>query len=151
FEPPLGMRPVMRFDKPRFVSASGNGALVIRGSCREGGAAHDGRAYCIVAADGGTREIHVSAIGRDAGGERVVALADGRVAILAPPRLGRSGQLTLLKGHDVTTVPLVLPVKPRSTVRDLQRGMWLSGFEEREPGVLGGWVDAGGPVVGVRV
>lgn len=151
FEPPLGMRPVMRFDKPRFVSASGNGALVIRGSCREGGAAHDGRAYCIVAADGGTREIHVSAIGRDAGGERVVALADGRVAILEPPRLGRSGQLTLLKGHDVTTVPLVLPVKPRSTVRDLQRGMWLSGFEEREPGVLGGWVDAGGPVVGVRV
>jgi len=31
--PPLGMRPIMRFDKPRFVSASGIGALVIRGRC----------------------------------------------------------------------------------------------------------------------
>ncbi|WP_438020144.1 hypothetical protein WMF18_14215 [Sorangium sp. So ce315] len=150
FKPPLGMRRLMRFEEPRFVAASGNGALVIRGSCGESGGAQDG-AYCIVAADGGTREIHVRAPARDAGVERVVALSDGRVAVLSPPRLGASGQLTLLNGSDVTTVPLVLPGKPRSTVRDLQRGMWLEGFEEREPGVLGGWVEAGGPIVGVRI
>ncbi|WP_437639925.1 hypothetical protein [Sorangium sp. So ce854] len=150
FKPPLGVRRLMRFEEPRFVAASGNGALVIRGSCGERGGAQDG-AYCIVAADGGTREIHVRAPARDVGVERVVALSDGRVAVLSPPRLGASGQLTLLKGSDVTTVPLVLPGKPRSTVRDLQRGMWLEGFEEREPGVIGGWVEAGGPIVGVRV
>ncbi len=151
FQRPLGMRRLMRFDKPRFVASSGNGALVIRGSCGEDGDARDGRAYCIVAAEGGTREIHVRAPARDIGIERVVALADGRVAVLSPPRPGASGQLTLLKGSDVTAVPLILPTKPRSTARDLQRGMWLEGFEEREPGVLGGWVEAGGPIVGVRI
>ncbi|WP_437941335.1 hypothetical protein [Sorangium sp. So ce341] len=151
FQPPLGMRRLMRFNKPRFVSSSGNGALVIRGSCEEDGDVRDGRAYCIVAADGGTREIHVRAPARDVGVERVVALADGRVAVLSPPRPGASGQVTLLKGSDVTAVPLILPTKPRSTARELQRGMWLEGFEEREPGVLGGWVEAGGPIVGVRI
>ncbi|WP_437818968.1 hypothetical protein [Sorangium sp. So ce1078] len=151
FQPPLGMRRLMRFDKPRFVASSGNGALVIRGSCGEDGDVRDGRAYCIVAAEGGTREIHVRAPARDIGIERVVALSDGRVAVLSPPRPGALGQLTLLKGSDVTTVPLILPTKPRSSARDLQRGMWLEGFEEREPGVLGGWVEAGGPIVGVRI
>jgi hypothetical protein len=29
--------------------------------------------------------------------------------------------------------------------------MWLDGFEEREKGVLTGWVEAGGPVIGVSV
>ncbi|XYI01809.1 hypothetical protein ACMHYB_19425 [Sorangium sp. So ce1128] len=151
FQPPLGMRRLLRFDGPRFVSASGNGALVIRGSCEDDGAASAGRAYCIVAADGATREVRVRASAGDVGVERVVALSDGRVAVLSPPRPGTSGQLTLIKGSDVTSVPLVLPGKPRSTVRDLQRGMWIEGFEEREPGVLGGWVEAGGPIVGVRI
>ncbi|AUX41992.1 hypothetical protein SOCE26_034170 [Sorangium cellulosum] len=151
FQPPLGMRRLMRFDKPRFVAASGNGALVIRGSCGEDSGAHGGRAYCIVAAGGDTREIRVSAPARDVGVERVIALSDGRVAVLSPPRLGAAGQLTLLQGSDVTTVPLLLPSKPRSVARDLQRGMWLEGFEEREPGVLGGWVEAGGPIAGVRI
>ncbi|WP_437329738.1 hypothetical protein [Sorangium sp. So ce381] len=151
FQPPLGMRRLMRFDEPRFVVASGNGALVIRGSCSEDSAVRAGRAYCVVAADGRTREIHVRAPARDVGIERVVALSDGRIAVLSPPRLDASGQLTLLKGSDVTTVPLILPGKPRSTARDLQRGMWLEGFEEREPGVIGGWVEAGGPIVGVRI
>ncbi|XXX81138.1 hypothetical protein WMF30_20480 [Sorangium sp. So ce134] len=151
FQPPLGMRRLMRFETPRFVASSGNGALVIRGSCDEDGDARDGGAYCIVAADGGTREIHVRAPARDLGIERVVALSDGRVALLAPPRAGGAGQLMLIKGSEVNTVPLILPTKPRSAARDLQRGMWLEGFEEREPGVLGGWVEAGGPIVGVRI
>jgi len=33
FEPPLGLRPVLSFREPRFVSAGGNGALAIRGGC----------------------------------------------------------------------------------------------------------------------
>ncbi|MGK4005559.1 hypothetical protein WMF31_23235 [Sorangium sp. So ce1036] len=151
FQPPLGMRRILRFDRPRFVTASGNGALVIRGSCGEDRAEQDGRAYCVVAAGGGAREVRVHAPWKDVGLERVVALSDGRVAVLSPPRPGVSGQLTLLNGSDVTTVPLRLPSKPRSTVRGLQQGMWLEGFEEREPGVLGGWVEAGGPITGVRI
>ncbi|MRG93542.1 hypothetical protein [Polyangium spumosum] len=150
FAPPLVMKKVLSFKGPRFVSPNGQGALVVRGPCGEedAGAASDTRVYCVRAASGATREVRVKG---DLGVERVVALSDERVAILVPPRAGSTGQLTILKGSDMTNVPLVLPQKPRSVARELRRGMWLEGFEEREPGVLGGWVEAGGPVIGVRV
>ncbi|MDI1434071.1 hypothetical protein [Polyangium sorediatum] len=166
FAPPLAMQKVLSFKGPRFVSANGAGALVVRGTCEDGegeargpgakarapstSAASDAgtRVYCVRAASGATREVRVKG---DLGVERVVALSDERVAILVPPRAGSTGQLTILRGAEMTNVPLVLPQKPRSVARELQRGMWLEGFEEREPGVLGGWVEAGGPVIGVRV
>jgi hypothetical protein len=152
FQPPLGMRAVLRFDRPRFVAPSDNGAVVVRGPCNDSAGVLDGRAYCIVAADGATREVRVKSASRDVGVERVVALSDGRVAILIPPRIGASGQLTLLKGSAaLTTVPLAMPTRSRTAARDLQRGMWLEGFQEREPGILGGWVEAGGPILGVRI
>ena len=151
FKPPLAMQPVMRFARPRFVAASGNGALVIRGTCSDAATPlGDTRAYCVRTVLGSTREIRVKG---DLGAERVVALADERVAVIVPPRPGAAGQLTLLspKGTGMSNVPLALPTEPRSVAREVRRGMWLEGFEEREPGVLGGWVEAGGPVVGVRV
>lgn len=149
YVPPLSMQKVMSFKTPRFVASSGNGALVVRGPCGEGATDEDGtRVYCVRASGGATREVRVKG---DLGVERVVALSDGRVAVLVPPRLGNTGQLTLLDGAKMSSVALVLPTKPRATLRDLKRGMWLEGFEEREPGVLGGWVESGGPVIGVRV
>jgi len=162
FVPPLAMQKVLSFKGPRFVSANGAGALVVRGTCGDaeargpggatqaaGAASDEGtRVYCVRAASGATREVRVKG---DLGVERVVALSDERVAILVPPRAGSTGQLTILKGSQMTNVALVLPQKPRSVARELRRGMWLEGFEEREPGVLGGWVEAGGPVIGVRV
>ncbi|MCC6555282.1 MAG: hypothetical protein IT372_20150, partial [Polyangiaceae bacterium] len=161
FQPPLAMREVMRFKRPRFISPSGNGALVVRGPCGDDGAAPGARAYCVLSPDPAAapgspasfraREIRVKASNQDLGIERVIALADGRVAVLVPPRAGASGQLTLLRGSEAATVPLTLPAKPRSAGRELRRGMWLEGFEEREPGVIGGWVEAGGPIVGVRI
>jgi hypothetical protein len=49
FQPPLGMRAVLRFDKPRFVAPSDNGALVVRGPCGDSDGVLDGRTHCIVA------------------------------------------------------------------------------------------------------
>jgi hypothetical protein len=153
FVPPLGMRPALRFDRPRFVSASGNGALVIRGRCA-GEAAPDGEAdarwYCVRAPGGATREIRVK--GFDLGVERIVGLADGRVAVLVPPRGGSPGDLSLVSlSGQATKVELKLPEEPREAARQLRRGLWLDGFEERAPGVLGGWIEAGGPVLGVEI
>jgi len=124
----------------------GDGAVVGGGvggaSARAGGAVVGGFR---------SREIRVKAASQDMGVERVVALVDGRVAVLVPPRAGAAGQLTLLRGNEATSLALTLPAKPRSAARELRRGMWLEGFEEREPGYLGGWVEAGGPILGVRV
>ena len=152
---PLSLRPALRFSRPRFVAASGNGALVIRGGCEDiaGGAAptsiEDGaRPYCVRSAAGGLREIRIKG---ELGVERVVALADGRVVVLVPPRGGSAGQITLLDGSSATSIPLQIPAEPAFTDRLLRRGMWLDGFEEREKGVLAGWVEAGGPVIGVRI
>lgn len=149
FSPPFAMKPVMRFARPRFVASSGNGALVIRGGCTDVSAALGSeRAYCVRDPAGKTREIRIKG---DLGVERVVALADGRIAVLVPPRGGSPGQLTLLTGDAAKSVALRLPGEPRSVVRNLAQGMWLDGFEEREKGVLSGWVEAGGPVLGVRI
>ena len=149
------MKPVLRFDRPRFVAASGNGALVIRGRCAEEAPAEeaDARWYCVRSPAGKMREVRVK--GFDLGVERVVGLGDGRVAVLVPPRGGSPGIISLISGPGggaaPANVPLVLPAEPKNAARELRHGMWLEGFEEREPGVLGGWVEAGGPVVGVVV
>jgi hypothetical protein len=150
FEKPLAMREILRWKRPRFVSSSGNGALVIRGTCGdEAPVLADTRAYCILRADGKTREIRVK--GEQLGFERIVALSDGREAVLVPPRAGSTGQLTILQGSSMTSVLLRLPAEPRSVAKELKNGMWLDGFEEREPGVLSGWVEAGGPIIGLRI
>lgn len=153
----LALRPALRFSRPRFVAASGNGALVIRGGCEDldlnlyPGARRDEdgtRPYCIRSAAGALREIRIKG---ELGVERVVALADGRVVVLVPPRGGSPGQITILGGSSAKSLPLQIPAAPAFTDRLLRRGMWLDGLEEREKGVLGGWVEAGGPVVGVRI
>ncbi|MEO7326948.1 MAG: hypothetical protein ABI193_00110, partial [Minicystis sp.] len=149
FVPPLGMKPVLRFARPRFVAASGNGALVIRGGCSdEGETVGESRSYCIRNVSGATREIRVKG---DLGVERVIALSDDRVAVLVPPRGGGNGQITLLDGSTATNIALVLPTEPRSVVRELRRGMWLDGYEEHDKGVISGWIEAGGPVIGLRI
>ncbi len=149
FEAPFSLREVWRFDKPRFVASSGNGALVARGGCTdEPSAPADGRTYCIRGVDGVTKQIRVTG---DLGAERVIALADGRVVVLVPPRR-EAGQITVLKGAAVeSSAAMKFPQRPADSSRIAKRGLWLDGFEEREPGVIGGWVEAGGSVVGVRV
>ncbi|MCC6522496.1 MAG: hypothetical protein IT373_07530 [Polyangiaceae bacterium] len=148
FAPPLGVRPLVRFAEPRFVAPSGNGWLVVRGPCVGADASPTVRTYCIVAPEGGVREVSVRG---DVGVERVVALADGRVVVLVPPRLGAPGLVNVIAGDAQTSAALTFPDKPKRATLLAQRGMWLEGFEERAPGVLAGWVEAGGPAIGVSV
>ncbi|MBK8253240.1 MAG: hypothetical protein IPK82_11315 [Polyangiaceae bacterium] len=151
FVPPFSVKEVWQFDKPRYVAASGNGALVARGACSDepGAAQPGGRAYCIRGVDGSTKQVRVTG---DLGVERVIALADGRVVVLVPPRRESGGQITVLRGTAVeSNAALKLPAKPADGARVAKRGMWLDGFEEREPGVVGGWVESGGATVGVRI
>ena len=150
FAPPLALRELARFSGPRFVSPSGNGALVVRGSCAAGpaSASPEIRSYCIVSSQGGQREIGVRG---DVGSERVVALGDGRVVVLVPPRIGAAGRLTVIAGDALSSVELKIPDEPKASSRLARRGLWLEGFAERGPDRIGGWVEAGGPVIGVTV
>jgi hypothetical protein len=145
FQPPLSMRRVRAFAGARYVAPSGNGALVIRGGCGVRAEASSG-AYCVADEAGNFREIRVRG---DLGVERVVALADGRVAVIVPPRLGAPGFLALINAAgQEQRVPLKLPHAADAL---LENGLWLDGFQEHPRGVLSGWVAGAEPFVGVRV
>lgn len=146
YAPPLGVRPVMTFDGPRYVASSGNGGLVIRGACGARRGTSD--AYCILEPGGKEREVHVRG---DRGAERVVALSDGRAAVLVPPRLGARGVLMLVgSGGKTTVLHLKLPTADKPTLQLLRRGLWLHGFVQRGSELVG-WVAGSGPFIGVRV
>lgn len=145
-ERPLGLREVMRFATPRVVVESGQGAIVVRGPCADVPEPSGARAFCVRSREGEVREIRVRG---EPTGERVVALADGRTAILVPPRAGAKGQVSLVEGDDAKHVVLQLPAGPEASL--LEVGLWQEGFVESAPGELAGWVEAGGPAVGVRV
>ncbi|MBE7482795.1 MAG: hypothetical protein HS104_22815 [Polyangiaceae bacterium] len=129
YKKPLSLEPVMRFDEPRFVAPSGNGALVVRGPCvgKQAGAVG---AYCIRTRDGRQSEMRVRG---DLGVERLVALSDGGTAVLVPPRLGAPGTLTIVAADgSAKTVKLKLPKDDVQSVAMLKKGLWLEGFIERE-------------------
>lgn len=156
FVAPLGLEEVMRFDEPRFVSESGQGAIVVAGTCaaklepeepsRSASKKDVSRSFCVRSVGGTAREIRVRG---DLGAERVIALADGRVVVLVPPRPGAMGQISIIDGSTAKHVALKLPSD--GPLRELESGMWLEGFEESAPNEIGGWVEAGGPVVGIRI
>lgn len=146
FSAPLALRPVRVFSGARYVSASGNGALVIRGGCT--GGADVAGAYCIADQRGGFREIRVRG---DFGVERVAALADGRVAVIVPPRLGGSGFLSVIdRAGKEQRFALKLPDAALGSAL-LEKGLWLDGFVERPSGGLSGWVVGSEPFAGVLV
>jgi hypothetical protein len=148
FQPPLTMRSLRTFAGARYVAGSGSGGLVIRGGCAERGPERGG-AYCIVGKNGTFREIRVRG---DLGVERVVALADGRAAVIVPPRLGAPGFLSLIdeRGRE-QRLPLKLPVVDDPADALLEKGLWLDGFQELASGGLAGWVVGAEPFAGVRV
>ena len=143
-----------RFDGPREVLAFGNGALAVRGPCSEepaSDAAPDDQAFCLMPPGGPWNEMHFR--GDDVDRARLVVLSDGRVALVRPPRGGdlSTARLTITDGAKSTHLPVVLPRLKADAAHALRVGMWLDGFEERRPGVLGGWVDAAGSVLGVEI
>lgn len=147
-----------RFDDPRRVAASGNGALVVTGGCglRAAGAGSGGdrQTWCIMSAARRWTEMRFR--GELADRAQPIVLSDGRVALLRPP-----------SHADLTTARLILAASPADEPRDevvvrfasldhdtervLRLGTWLAGFEERRAGVLGGWVEGDGSVVGIEI
>ncbi len=153
YDPMAGRLALLRrFDKPRVVLSSGQGALAVRGGCapEDVTEAPNQRTYCVLDYDNRFREVRVKG---DVGNERLTVLADRRIAILSPP-VGEvtTARLTLLgtKGA-ATTVPLTFPRVTADVARVLRYGVWLEGVEERRPGVLGAWIDGGGSVLGLEI
>jgi hypothetical protein len=142
-----------RFDEPRVVLSASNGALAVYGTCAMH--AHSLRVstcrvakpYCILGADDVWRNVDVCDDGRG----RVVPLADGRVAVVSPPRALLDGVLRVQASGVVTERKLVFPTMASDVARALRLGVWLDGFEERRPGVLGGWVEGGGSLTGIEI
>ncbi|MFO0616453.1 MAG: hypothetical protein U0414_27925 [Polyangiaceae bacterium] len=153
FHSPLSVAEVASFDEPRVVVESGQGLVVISGSCGridEPAPSTDGKkppkSFCVRALDGTLREIRVRG---NVGAERVVALSDGRVAVLVPPRPGSLGQISLI--DKATAKHVTIKISEDAPLQQLETGMWLDGFQESAPDEIAGWVEAGGPILGVRI
>lgn len=150
FEPPLSVRALEEFESPRAINESGNGALVIRGSCRP--KARDARSgtYCIRTPKGERWELAPEV--PDQGTERVVALGDGGAAWLVPPRPALEGTLTVTTANRKTrSLPLSLEGVEPASQSLLKKGFWLDGWVESRDGSLRGWVTGQGVFVGVRI
>jgi hypothetical protein len=140
---PLGLQSLLELEGARAVSSSGNGGLVIHGGCRARGTALD---YCVVSPNGTRRELR-GASER----QRLVALADGRVAVVTPPSADAAGTLDIDSGDGVHRIPLELTRKEARVTKLLERAVWLDGMVESKPGVLQGWAVGAGPFAGVEV
>jgi hypothetical protein len=147
----------LAFDLPRAILPGGNGAIAIRGRCAEDapspspvpGVTPAEVTYCIRDAAGAIREQVLTANVENA---RVVPLRDGRLAVIVPPRGDLvGGHLTIAGAEGAKTVPIVFDEAADASRKVLSEGMWLDGFEERSPGVFGGWVEHAGAVLGVEI
>ncbi len=148
YRAPLSLLPVLWFKEPRFVSAGGTGALAIRGGCPDSPPSAEAT-YCIVSRDGRAREIRVRG---DVGAERVVALADGRAAVVVPPRLGVPGLVTtLMPDGRSESAALSLDGLTNEAKKLALHGLWLFGMQEADRNRLGAWVAGSSSFVGVRV
>ncbi len=140
---PFQLELVRELPGARVVSDSGSGALVVHGGCNALGGVLQ---HCIVPAAGAPYEIKTNAEA-----ERVVALADGRVAVLTPPTARSPGALTLWKTGVAQRLPLVLTHREPRHKTLLEQGVWLDGPVEAKPGVLSGWLVGAGPFAGFEV
>jgi hypothetical protein len=106
--------------------------------------------YCVRGIDEQFRDLRVRGA---ADGERVVPLEDGRVAVLSPPHGDlAAARLTVLDASGrANTVALRFGALAPEVARTLRDGLWLEGFEERRAGVLGGWVELAGTMIGIEV
>ncbi|MDP9034091.1 MAG: hypothetical protein M3O50_04750 [Myxococcota bacterium] len=142
------------FDAPREVLAFGNGALAVRGPCAASGgdASPVGQqVWCTMASNGAWSETTIR--GQDVEGARIVLLADGRLVVVWPPVAEdlATARLTVMQPGHVSAVPIVFPTMAKDVARAVALGVWMDGFEERRPGILGGWIDTAGAVLGIEL
>ena len=148
YQAPATLRAVMSFNRPRAVMSSGNGAIVVHAPCPGSPPAPGLSQYCIRHRSGRLREIRFQG---DVGAERVAALADGRILVIIAPRPGAEGRLVVLAGVKAVTRSLSLDALSRRQRALVRRGLWMHGPVEIKPGVVGLWVEAGGPIIGLHI
>lgn len=147
-----------RFDGPRVIGSSGNGAIWARGACApEAPSDDDARArqtYCLLGHDNRFTDFVVQG---EIGAQRIAVLADGRRVVISPPSGGSlsSASVTVLdKGVAKTSAIVWEPdsASERASIEQLLRnGTWLESFEERKTGKLSGWVVLGRTALGVDI
>jgi hypothetical protein len=141
-----GLKVLAAFSDPRVVLGGATGAIAVRGGC--GRASLSIAHTCLVSPNGSLHEIRIDGALRDA---RLVPLTSDLLAVLTPPHGSmQSAHVTFLSNTRTTTHPLVFPKMRAEMQRALEEGLWLDGFEERSPGVIGGWVEYQGLVIGVE-
>lgn len=150
----FNLEPVIHYQQPRVVQSSGNGRWVVRGGCTADAPGGPIRIqnrrlqpYCVLDAEG-KREIRVSG---DLGVERVVALDDGLVVVLIPPRHGTDGQLTLIDGDRTQRVELDLEALTPEQRLTLSSATWLNSVTQVGADSFGTWVLGANRFHGVRV
>jgi hypothetical protein len=153
WDPAAGrMHELRRFDEPRAVGASGGGLVVAGGCAPSDEPAADQRAWCVMSPGGEWSEARIAA--PDAERAQLLTLSDGRRVVVHPPRAGvlESAHMRVVATSGRSTdVPVRFPMLLPDVARVVGLGTWMNGFEERRPGVIGGWIDAGGSVVGVEI
>jgi hypothetical protein len=159
---PEGLELDFSLDSARAVRASGNGALVIDAPCEAVHGGKPGRVpaapvavtepglsrYCVRQTSGALFDVRVRG---DVGVERLVALRDGRVAVVIPPRSNAPGRLSLLSATGSTSTELTLTPADGPGARLVRSGLWLDELWEVEPGQLGEWVVGAQAFVGIRI
>ncbi len=160
----LTLLPVVQLPAGQQVRSSGNGRLVIDGPCPAQVAAANSQSatpervttsarYCILEGlKNGAPAMRPVTVTGDLGAERVVSLSDGRVAIIAPPRLGSPGSLTFVGASGSQSVPLRFAPKTGRKLRELvESGMWLKDPTEVARDAIGVWVAGANRLVGVTI
>lgn len=148
-EQDLSLRKVLGFDEPRMVIGGQNGLLLIRGGC--GSKKKEQTRFCVWDPKQPSWEVLVPA--ED---ERVVALEDGRVAVVEPPRTKQKASLSFLDAkRRAKKVALRLPTLERGAQAVWEHGTWLNGFvQTRLKGnkwAICGWIAGAEVVLGVRL
>jgi hypothetical protein len=141
---------IQRFENPRQVLGFGNGALAVRGPCAADLGGDDNglvQTWCVMAPGRTWKERSYPTE------QRLVVLSDARVLLLRPPRVGdlSTARITLADDSRPTEIPISFPALPAEVARAIGSGVWMEGFEERRPGVVGGWIDAAGSVIGIEI
>ncbi|HEX7664611.1 MAG TPA: hypothetical protein VF407_08875 [Polyangiaceae bacterium] len=150
------------FDSPRLVLASGAGAVVVRGGCSPSASGDspdpNARDYCVVSKaaaastdDSGARDVRLRG---DVDGERVVALSNGKLAVVSPPHgdLATARITVVDESGAATTKPIrFAPGTPIDATKLAKNGLWLDGIEEKRPGVLGAWSSSNGTMLGMEI
>jgi hypothetical protein len=140
------LQPLISFEDPRVI-LGGGGALAVRGGCHplSASAAH----FCVIEPNSAMRELEIRG---DLDQPRFVPLTGAAFAVLSPPHGNmHTARVTVLKDGTTRSMALTWPKLTAKVHDTLENGLWLEGFEERRPGILGGWVEHQGLILGISV